>query len=99
MEVINKIFCRFFGHTWKYNFASLANKRQCTRCEHKQKILYKVNYKPDLSDLSVWIDEDKWEEENIKNKSEVRKDAISKEEYNRIIENYKKFKEIAKFEM
>lgn len=87
-----------FGHIWEYNFPSLANKRKCERCEHKQKVIYNINYKPDLSDFEVWVDEEKWQEAFNKNEEQKVK-TINHEEIKRIEENYKKFKEIAKFEM
>lgn len=27
-----KVFCKIFGHDWKYNFKSIADKRTCRRC-------------------------------------------------------------------
>ena len=30
--------CKVFGHKFKYNFASVPNKRICENCYHKEKL-------------------------------------------------------------
>lgn len=37
MKRINKIICKVFGHSFKYNFPSIPNKRICKRCYKKEK--------------------------------------------------------------
>lgn len=36
MKSLNKIFCKIFGHDWRYNHPSLPNKCICKRCKQKQ---------------------------------------------------------------
>ncbi len=33
---MKKLFCKIFGHDWRYNFPNMPNKRICARCKKKQ---------------------------------------------------------------
>lgn len=33
-----KIFCKIIGHSWRYNFPTMPNKRICVRCKIREKL-------------------------------------------------------------
>ena len=35
---MNKIICKIFGCSWRYNFKSIPNKRICHRCNRKERL-------------------------------------------------------------
>jgi hypothetical protein len=37
-DIITKAKCDLFGHDWRYNFPSLANRAICTRCKCKAEL-------------------------------------------------------------